>query len=168
MKLKNSIIAFIVIGALGALFHFIYGWTNENYVAGLIFPVNESTWEHLKLIFYPTLIFSAFEYFILKTNPKNYLTATAIGIFFGKLTTVTLFYLYSGVLGFSVDFLNIAIFYISVIVLIKSRNCIIKSDKFQGSTAKIISALYLVFCAILFAFWSNNPPTLGIFTPPIV
>ncbi len=168
MKIKSNILAFLVIGILGALFHFIYKWTGENYLIGLFFPVNESTWEHLKLIFYPTLIYSAFEYFIIKNKPENYLTATAIGIFSGKFTTITLFYLYSGVLGFNVDFLNIAIYYISIIVLITVRNRIIKSEKFTTANAKIISALYLILCAVLFAFWSFNPTTLGIFTPPVI
>ncbi len=168
MKLKNNIISFIVIGAMGALFHFVYKWTGENYIIGFVFPVNESTWEHLKMIFYPTVIYSAFEYFILKVKTDNYLTATAMGIFAGKLTTVTLFYLYSGILGFNVDFLNIIIYYISIIVLLTVKNRIIKSEKYSSKNASLLSGIYLLLCAFLFAVWTYNPPSLGIFTPPII
>lgn len=166
MKKCNNILAFIIIGGLGSLFHFIYGWTNENYIAGLIFPVNESTFEHLKLIFYPTIIYSFYEYLRLEDKPENYIPSVAAGIIVGKLTIVTLFYLYNGVLGFGVDFLNIIIFFISVIVSLIIKNRVINSEKFTSKTALIISVLYLFISALLFAAWSYNPPSLGIFTPP--
>lgn len=168
MKIKNNIIAFIVIGALGAIFHFVYEWTGENYIIGFVFPVNESTWEHLKMIFYPTVIYSIAEYFTQSFKPKNYLSAVAISIFSGKLTTVTLFYLYTGVLGFNVDFLNIVIYYISIIVLLTVKNRIIKSEKYSSKNASLLSGIYLLLCAFLFAIWTYNPPSLGIFTPPVI
>ena len=42
---------FLVTCALGVLFHFVYDWTGENAVVGLFTPINESTWERLKLLF---------------------------------------------------------------------------------------------------------------------
>ena len=53
---KIEWISFLAASVLGTLFHFVYGWSGENPVAGLFFPVNESTWEHLKLIFFPILL----------------------------------------------------------------------------------------------------------------
>ena len=168
MKIKNNIIAFIIIGGLGALFHFVYKWTNENYIVGLFFPVNESTWEHLKLIFYPTIIYAVYEYLTVKEKPENYLPAIACAIISGKLTIVTLFYLYTGILGFNVDVINIIIFLISAIVVISVKNKIIYSEKYYSKNAKILTGIYLIICALLFAFWSYNPPSLGIFTPPVI
>lgn len=40
--------------ALGSLAHNIYDWMPNAFNA-LIFPINESIWEHLKILFYPTL-----------------------------------------------------------------------------------------------------------------
>lgn len=166
MKIKNSILAFLIIGGLGTLFHFVYEWTYKNYIAGLFFPVNESIWEHLKLIFYPTLIYSVYEYIRVEVKPKNYIPVIALGISAGKLTTVTLYYLYSGILGFNVDFLNIIIFFIAVIVTIAVKNKMIFSEKFSSQTARITSALFLIICGFLFAIWSYTSPMLGIFIPP--
>ena len=45
---------------LGTLLHFLYEWTGYNYLVGFISPVNESTWEHLKLLFFPVLFLSFF------------------------------------------------------------------------------------------------------------
>ena len=168
MKKSNNILAFLIIGILGTLFHFVYEWTNKNYIAGFIFPINESTFEHLKLLFYPIIIYSIYEYIRLKNKPENYISAISACIFAGKLTIVTLFYLYSGVLGFNVDFLNITIFFIAVIISLIVKNYILKSEKFSSKTASIISALYIIISVLLFCAWSYNPPSLGIFIPPTI
>ena len=166
MKISKNIISFVIIGGLGTLFHFVYNWTNNNMLAGFIFPVNESIWEHLKLIFYPALIYFTAEWLIKKQNNENNISSIAISIFCGMFTTVFLYYLYSGILGYNVDFLNILIFFISIIALIRKRNKIINSEKHNDSNTKIILVMALILTALLFAVWSYNPPHLGIFIPP--
>ena len=47
----------------GVLLHFAYEWSDNNTFVGLFSAVNESTWEHLKLVFFPSLIYFLFEYF---------------------------------------------------------------------------------------------------------
>lgn len=168
MKFKNNLIAFIVIGGLGSLFHFVYEWTNENMIVGLFFSVNESVWEHLKLIFYPALIYFTAEYFIIKPKTDNYISQITVSIFYAMATTISLFYIYTGILGFNVDVINIMIFLLSVIVLIIKRNKIAEEEKFKSKNAKILFIFLLVITALLFAVWSYNPPSLGIFTPPVI
>ena len=45
------IIGILAVWVSGSLFHFVYDWTGKNTFAGLFFPTNESTWEHMKLAF---------------------------------------------------------------------------------------------------------------------
>ncbi len=42
----------------GSLAHFLYDWSGNNLIIGLFSPVSESIWEHMKLIFFPMLIYS--------------------------------------------------------------------------------------------------------------
>jgi len=42
-----------IISGLGSLFHFIYEWSNCLSVVGIIGAVNESVWEHLKILLWP-------------------------------------------------------------------------------------------------------------------
>ena len=42
----------------GTLLHFAYEWSGTNFWVGLFAPVSESTWEHMKLLFFPMLIYS--------------------------------------------------------------------------------------------------------------
>ena len=48
---KYVVIGFFVVGILGTLFHFVYDWSGQMWFVGLFVPVNESTWEHMKLLF---------------------------------------------------------------------------------------------------------------------
>ena len=101
---------------LGVLFHFAYDFFGKNAIAALIFPINESVWEHLKLLFFPMLlcliIMSAF---YPHKNKSCYVTGLAMGLIGGCITIVTFFYTATGVIGRNIDWLNIAIFFIAVI-----------------------------------------------------
>ena len=55
MSLKTNLFRFIFISVLGVLLHFTYEWSGNNPIVGLFSATNESTWEHLKLLFFPML-----------------------------------------------------------------------------------------------------------------
>ena len=168
MSAKRNIIAFFIISIIGTLSHFVYEWTGKPYLIGLFFPVNESTWEHLKLLFFPSLIYFAVVYFTLKEKPKNYISATAISIIAGMVSIVVMFYTYQGVLGRNIDFLNILIYFLGVIMTVYIMQRILKTQSYSSGTANVISLFFLLLTAILFVSFSFNPPSLGIFLPPAV
>lgn len=85
--------------AAGTLLHFLYGWTGENRVIGLYSAVNESVWEHLKLLFFPALVYTIWEYFWIGHRWKGYVLIRAEATLWGMLTIVTLFYTYTGICG---------------------------------------------------------------------
>ena len=67
----NSILTF----ALCFLTHFLYDLL-PNPIFSILFPVNESIWEHMKMIYTTFLLYGLIEYFILKRfdfKPNNYL-----------------------------------------------------------------------------------------------
>lgn len=168
MSAKRNVIAFFIISIIGTLSHFVYEWTGKPYLIGLFFPVNESTWEHLKLLFFPSLIYFAVVYFTLKEKPKNYISAVAVSLFSGMVSIVVMFYTYQGVLGRNIDFLNILIYFLGVTVTIYIMQRILKTQSLSSGTANIISLFFLLLTAILFVSFSFNPPSLGIFLPPAV
>ncbi len=168
MTLKKNIIAFFVIGIAGTLGHFLYKWTGENMLVGLIFPINESTWEHLKLLFFPTVVYSVAEYFIGSQKPENYLPAVAISVICGMLSIVILFYTISGIIGYNVDFINISIYFISIIVMLCKKRKIITSGKYNSKNSKLFFGGVLAVIALLFVVFSLYPPSIGIFTPPVM
>lgn len=69
MKTKQIfIISCILSIILGTLIHFVYEWSGDNLIIGLVAPVNESIWEHLKLVLLPSTLFGILIYYYLKRN----------------------------------------------------------------------------------------------------
>ena len=166
MKFKNFIFALLFIGALGGFGHFFYNWSDKNTIVGYFFPVNESIWEHLKLLFFPTVLFSIIEYFAIKDKVSGYAPSVAISLMVGLMTIVTIFYTYSGVLGFKIEWFNIAIYYIALIVMLIIKWLLLNSGIINGKLATILSLIWFLAMAIMFVVFTYNPLEYGIFEKP--
>ena len=84
---KIKIIGVFVSFILSILLHFIYGWI-PNTLFSIVAPVNESIWEHMKLIVTSSLIFSMFEYFIYKKKDikfNNFILHFSFSAFISKI-----------------------------------------------------------------------------------
>ena len=126
-----TIISAITTSVMGILFHFAYDFLGQNKIAGLFFPINESTWEHLKLLYFPMLIsiiVGSFFIFPKKSSYESnksaascngqscYIVGLASGIYAGCIAIIVLFYTLNGIFGKTPDWLNITIYFVSVII----------------------------------------------------
>ena len=57
---------FALVSLGGTLLHFLYDWVGGALLAAPFSSVNESTWEHMKLLFWPTFIFAIVQSFFFK------------------------------------------------------------------------------------------------------
>ena len=150
---------------LGTLLHFVYDWTNLSFLMP-ISAINESTWEHMKLLFFPTFIYAIIQsVFFLKEYPQFW-RVKVIGISVGLILIPTLFYTYNGALGKSPDWFNILSFFIALgggyfveYLLFKYTK---KNSKFQAT-----SIIWLFVIAILFIVFTFAPLKLPIFISPV-
>lgn len=165
MKLKNFILGFFIIGSLGTLGHFLYNLSGENTFIGYFAPISESIWEHLKILFFPTLIFSALEYFLIKEKPNNYPFSVAASLIMGLISIVTIFYTYSGVLGFKVEWFNIAIYYISLLIMLFFK-AVFLSLEIRNRAVNLLSLIWFFVMSLMFIIWTYNPLDFGIFQKP--
>ena len=116
MSFKTNLLRFIFISILGVLLHFTYEWSGDNSFVGLFSAVNESTWEHLKLLFFPMLLLTIFEILLMPDKlPENFLFSRTIGIVSGMAFIVISFYTILGVIGKSYDSINIALYFAGVL-----------------------------------------------------
>lgn len=168
MKKSCALLEFLIIGIVGTLWHFIYEWSGGNTFIGIIAPINESVWEHLKLLFFPTVIYSLIEYFILKERPENYIAASSLGLFGGLLAIVAFYYTYTGILGYNVSVLDIISYFIGLFAMLLIKKRILRKKSFCSKAAKYISLFFIILFAVLFGLWSFNPPSVAIFTPPVM
>ena len=166
MKIKTwQIIATIVCIALGVVLHFTYDWSNQNTIVGIFSAVNESTWEHLKLIYYPTILMAIIGYFIIGKRTTNYWTAQTVGIITAMAFTIIFFYTYTGIIGRNFAWLNIATFIVAVILGGLVTYKILLSRK--NYNAEIISIIFLIILFLSFVLYTFNPPQIQLFKDPI-
>lgn len=162
---KTECISFIAASVLGCLFHFIYGWSGENPAAGLFFPVNESTWEHLKLVFFPVLLLSVWEYLLLHKDYANFVCAKLVSVLTGMSLTVILFYTYTGVYGKNSEVMNILLYFISMFAAYYTSYTIMRKNLLSGVSCQRCYFGFLVL-ALLFFVFTVFPPPIGLFAPP--
>ena len=72
-----EIIGFLVTAGLGSLLHFVYDWSGQSRVAAAFAAVNESTWEHMKLLFIPFLLFTVAEFVVFSEPLRNFFAVKA-------------------------------------------------------------------------------------------
>ncbi|MEM2112455.1 MAG: DUF6512 family protein [Candidatus Bathyarchaeia archaeon] len=92
--LKLELFGMLFIILLGSALHFTFELSGNNPVVGVFSAVNESVWEHLKLSFWPALIYAIIEHKPLKKIAGNFFHAKAVGIYVMPLAIVSFFYLY--------------------------------------------------------------------------
>jgi hypothetical protein len=61
----------VAIVIAGTLLHFVYGWSGQNALAGLVSPVNESVWEHTKLLVVPVVVAGAGQWRLTAAMPQT-------------------------------------------------------------------------------------------------
>lgn len=160
-----ELFGFAVTSFLGTILHFMYEWLGEAVWIAPFSGVNESTWEHMKLLFWPMLLFLAVQSIFFR-DYDSFICVKLRGILIGLCLIPTLFYLYNGVIGESPDFINIAIFFVSAGVGYLYETKELKSDSKSCNSPKR-AWFALGFIALLFIAFTFYPPHLEIFRDPI-
>lgn len=158
---------FLFTGALGTLLHFIYEWSGGSVWAAWFSAVNESTWEHMKLLFVPLFLFSVVQICLLGRNYPNLPAVRALGALTGIVLIPVLFYTYTGVLGRSVDWVNIAIFFAADLAAFLLDFALLRRGRLSHRWMQILglAALWgLVFC---FVWCTFRPVHLPLWRDPV-
>jgi hypothetical protein len=169
MKRKMSILTFEILSTifvmiLGTLLHFTFELSNNNLFVGAFSAVNESTWEHLKLLFFPMLATTIIGFFYTKSSISNYLCAKVQGILVSISFIIIFFYTYTGIIGTNFAILDISSFFIAVMLGEYLTYKKIKSKSSCNNLVSIIILLVLCLCFIIFTFF---PPHIGLFKDPL-
>ena len=155
---------FCVVSLMGTLLHYLYNWI-ESPVTALLSGVNESTFEHMKLLYVPMLIFALVQYLFFKER-KDYWCIKLIGSLSGTLLIPVIFYTYNGAFGKSPDWLNIAIFFVCAAVSAFVEYVLFKSGKIK-CRHPILPFAALIIVYVLFAVFTFYPPKLPLFMDPV-
>ena len=160
-----QLLGFAVTALGGTVLHFLYDWLGEAAWIAPFSGVNESTWEHMKLLFWPMFIYAVIESFFFR-DIENFWCVKLRGILLGLGLIPLIFYTYNGVIGKSPDWINIAIFFIAAAIAY-----IYETRQFnKGATPckNSRTALYiLIAVGVLFIIFTFATPEIGIFKDPL-
>jgi len=134
MNEKTSIKSWHIIGIfftliIGTLLHFTYEWSGNNPTVGFFSAVNESTIEHLKMIFVPFFLYSILEYFAYGKDISAFVLTKALSVSIGMIVIVVVFYLYSWIAGTNFLWMDIIIFVLGIVVSYFVSYILLKNQK---------------------------------------
>ena len=168
--MKRSIPLLQLLGYLftvlaGSLLHFVYGWTGGNRIAALFGSVNESTFEHMKLFFFPAFLFALCERRFFRGDPA-YWCVKLRGILLGLALIPALFYTLNGAFGRTPDLVNIGIFFLAAAgAFLYETRALKNGDARCGSDGGAFLTLCLI--AVLFWVFTFFPPRIPLFRDPV-
>ena len=159
-----GLFGFAVTSLAGTLLHFLYDILGGALWIAPFSGVNESTWEHMKLLFWPMLIFALIQSFFFKDH-RSFWCIALRSILIALCLIPMLFYTYNGVIGKSPDFINIAIFFVSAAIAYAYEAWALKKN--AQCKHPIIAFIILTVIAVLFVVFTFNTPAIGIFKDPL-
>ena len=149
----------------GMLLHYLYDWTNNALWAAPFSGVNESTWEHMKLLSWPLFVYAIFQSFFFRDR-EDFWCVKLKGSLLGLVLIPVIFYTYNGAVGKSPDWFNIAIFFVSAASAYLWETRMFRTDS-SGCPSQKLCFSVLCLIGILFILFTFVTPELGIFRDPI-
>lgn len=157
---------FVLTSILGTFLHFLFDLSGENVAAALFSAVNESIWEHMKLIYYPMLLFALVEYRAWGKETGDFWCIKLKGILLALALIPAIYYLYTGALGISSDWFNITIFFIAA-----AAACRMETKMFQNENSCRIPSwlafVLILLTGVVFTVLTFVTPRIPLFRDPV-
>ena len=157
-----TLLGILVLFAVGSLFHFLYSLTGECFIIGLFVPINESIFEHTKMVVLPVFIWWFIFYLFRKKDlfVNAWFTSALIAMISAIIAIPMLFYFYSQAFGIESLIIDILILLASLAI-----GQILGLNYYRhGKGIEYHFAIFLmIVIIILFAFFTINPPAFPIF-----
>lgn len=157
-------LGFGVVSLLGTFFHFLFDLTSGSVLVAPFTAVNESTFEHMKLLYFPLLLFATLQYFFFR-GESSFWCVKLRGTLRGLILIPVLFYTLNGCFGKTPDYVNISMFFIAA-----AATFLYETRKFESGIPcprpklSLILLLLIGACFVLFTFY---PPKIPLFADPI-
>ena len=160
-----ELFGFALTSLLGTVLHFMYEWLDKAIWIAPFSGVNESTWEHMKLLFWPMLFYTLFQSLFFREY-KSFWCVKLRGTLIGLSLIPLLFYTYNGVIGKSPDWINIAIFFVSALAVYVYETKALYTNATPRKSQRH-PFICLMIIALLFVIFTFSAPELNVFLDPL-
>lgn len=162
-----EVAGFLFTAALGTLLHFTFAWSGGRDLAAAFSAVNESTWEHMKLLFFPIFLFSVVQVCLLGRNYPNFLAVRAAAVTAGVALIPVLFYTYSGVVGSHTLWADVAVFLLADLGAFLLDFHLLGRNRLSSGWQQVLGLLVLWGLAFCFVWCTFRPPQLALWRDPM-
>ncbi len=157
---------FLFVAVVGTALHFVYDWSGGSTLVGAFSAVNESTWEHMKIFFFPAFVFSVAQLWFLGRLYPDFLAVRTVSVLLGTALIPVLFYTYTGTLGRSVDWANIAIFFLADAAAFLLDFRLLRRGKSAALWPQLLGLAVLWALAFCFVWCTFHPVELPLWRDP--
>ena len=157
----------LTVAVLGTILHFLYDWTGESGVVKPFSAIDESTWQHMKIMYFPMLIFGVVQWFFFRKEYPCFYVVKLIGILVGLTLIPIVFYTYNGAFGKSPDWLNITIFMVADICAFVVEYRLFRRLNDCKREWKMLSLTAVIAIGVLMVVFTYSPPNLPLFISPV-
>ena len=161
---SRIIVSTMVVVMLGSIFHFVWEWTGRRLLVAVFAATNESTWEHMKLAFWPALFLAPIQYRFYG-RPPGWLLATTFHCLLSPVLIVVVFYSYTAVLGTNYLILDITTFIVAVLSAEIVGHMVMLRKVSVG--LRVGAAAVLLIATLAFSTLTFAPPKWFLFEEPI-
>lgn len=158
---------FLFTAITGTLLHFVYDWSGGNTLLGTVSAINESVWEHMKLLFIPLFLFALTETAIFSDQCHCFWRVKLLGTLAGLTLIPTIYYTYTGAFGLHLTWVDISIFYVAAAAVYLLENKLLHRCSRISAATEWASLFLLWLLAFLFLIFTYAPPRFPIFLDPI-
>ena len=158
---------FLFTSAVGSLLHFVYEWSGGSLAAAVVSAVNESTWEHMKLLFVPMFLFSVVQACVLGKNYPNFLAVRAVSILTGLGLIPVLSYTDTGAWGELRDWANIAVFFLAALGAFLLDFYLLRRNRLSAPWQQVLGLIVLWALAFCFVWCTFRPPHIALWRDPL-
>ena len=166
VNIMKLLIYTVILGTAASVCHSIYNFTGEKFIVGLFTPVNESVWEHQKLMFFPFLVWWIIMYFRKKEawemSMNTWIVSSGVSLVIAPVSVVLLHYGYTSGWGRESVFFDIALVFVCYFIALCVAFHFMKHSK-PNKLAAILCSIIIVGIGITFIIFTGNPPQLPIF-----
>lgn len=159
-----ELIGMVFIILLGSMLHFTFEWSGNQPIVGVFSAVNESVWEHLKIAFWPALLYLIFEYRYIYDKSNNFFFAKTLGVYSIMIVIPLIFYSYTAFLKENL-LIDVGSFIFAIVFgqLVSYR--LLTYEKF-AKKFELIAFVALLALALAFVVFTFYPPQFQFFQDP--
>lgn len=158
---------FLWTAAVGSLLHFLYDWSGGSAVAAVLSAVNESVWEHMKLLVMAAAFFTAAQVWRLGRVYPNLPAVRGVSILAGALMIPLMYYTVTGAFRPQPTWVHISIFFLAAAGMFLLDYRLLRTGLPRAEGMQLLGFLLLWGLLFVFVWCTFRPPEFPLWRDPV-